>query len=364
MPTQRNGEIELWRFIVAVIIVAFHSKSLFSEPLIASCGRIGVEFFFLLSGYLLAATAIKHRNMACSATWEQINQDSYSLLIRRIRAIFPECLISCLIAVLVYVPFSSVLSLGFLISCFLTLFSNAFMLKMTGLFDFGAGVHGATWYLSTLLLMTALLYPLMRRWGVSTIMGVIGLFALGTLYVTEKEYDYLGCFHRLDVVLSCNIRGFGEMLLGASLFPVVQWLRRGTPTKTAIYLLTPLKWCCGGALIMYAQFWAVLGHNVGVIICLMCVMIVLMFWGKCFDCGWYQNGICLFLGRFSLPLFLSNAFYAHVLGKHLPADMSSVEKLLLYFVASFTTAFIVMILARMMRSLPPLFIFEKQHKEN
>ena len=50
----RIGEMEFWRFLFSIIIVLHHSRNLVgnSNALFFN-GAYGVEFFFILSGYLL-----------------------------------------------------------------------------------------------------------------------------------------------------------------------------------------------------------------------------------------------------------------------------------------------------------------------
>ena len=54
--SKHNGIISLWKFIFAIVIVLFHSNSYFSpeKRLFMSGGYIGVEFFFIVSGFYLA----------------------------------------------------------------------------------------------------------------------------------------------------------------------------------------------------------------------------------------------------------------------------------------------------------------------
>ena len=65
----RNGNIDLMRFVFCLIIILYHINNRLdlnppfglSEKYFSFCGegRIGVEFFFIVSGYLLAVTAKK-----------------------------------------------------------------------------------------------------------------------------------------------------------------------------------------------------------------------------------------------------------------------------------------------------------------
>lgn len=71
-PTRsgRNGNIDLMRFVFCLIIILYHINNRLdlnppfglSEKYFSFCGegRIGVEFFFVVSGYLLAVTAKKN----------------------------------------------------------------------------------------------------------------------------------------------------------------------------------------------------------------------------------------------------------------------------------------------------------------
>lgn len=59
---QRNGTIDFLKFIFAVIIVIFHGSQKLTDDSslqIFKSGRLGVEFFFLVSGYMMAASAEK-----------------------------------------------------------------------------------------------------------------------------------------------------------------------------------------------------------------------------------------------------------------------------------------------------------------
>ena len=68
---KRNGKIELLRFIASVYVLMFHIDKYvlklppfkFSNEISLAFfphGSVGVEFFFLVSGYLMARTAFKH----------------------------------------------------------------------------------------------------------------------------------------------------------------------------------------------------------------------------------------------------------------------------------------------------------------
>ena len=60
-PRGRNGLIDLCRFILAINVLKSHSLFIYSGPYIGP-GRVSVEFFFVLSGFLFATYLERHRD--------------------------------------------------------------------------------------------------------------------------------------------------------------------------------------------------------------------------------------------------------------------------------------------------------------
>lgn len=51
---QRNYEIDFWKFVFSIVIVFLHSFNLFDgKNLYMVGGSIGVDFFFIVTGFLM-----------------------------------------------------------------------------------------------------------------------------------------------------------------------------------------------------------------------------------------------------------------------------------------------------------------------
>lgn len=345
----RNGEIELWRFIVALIIVNFHSMALQSDCCIFPYGRIGLEFFFVLSGYLLAGSALKHGHIAQGYGWCDIHRETGILIIRRIKSFFPELLVSSALACCFYYIAVHPDFVHFVQKVVSTMFGNACMLSMTGAFS--DGLNGATWYLSTLLICSAILYTIILRRGVSPLYFVMGWLLFGVLYINSKTI-VCGLYLAPFGTYLGNVQGFAEMLIGASLYPVVQALKKATVEKSVAVVFTLVKWILCISFVCYAHFANYLGRNAGFALCAVCGMIVLMFSEKCCDRKLYSHPLILFLGKFSLPLYLSHDFYCHYLTKLLPEDASLSMTVVVFYSLTFVTAYAVMKLGSLVRAIP------------
>lgn len=54
MTKKRNDVLELWRFIFCIMVLGFHFFSKIESELFHA-GYLGVEFFFLVSGYFIGS---------------------------------------------------------------------------------------------------------------------------------------------------------------------------------------------------------------------------------------------------------------------------------------------------------------------
>lgn len=62
MKTKRVGEIDFWRFVFSLIIVLLHIRAIVGEEnCLFNNGAYAVEFFFILSGYLLMGSIERAR---------------------------------------------------------------------------------------------------------------------------------------------------------------------------------------------------------------------------------------------------------------------------------------------------------------
>lgn len=70
---KHNGIISFWKFMFCIMIVIFHvTCNMYSEGKLMQNGRIGVEFFFLVSGYLMAKKALNRKKQKISIAQETV----------------------------------------------------------------------------------------------------------------------------------------------------------------------------------------------------------------------------------------------------------------------------------------------------
>ena len=190
--SKKNNAIELLRFIYSMSVLGFHiCKYLFGEPSLKKGihfsmfphGALGVEFFFILSGILMAASIDKElRN---KDETEDLPKEEYNFMKKKIKAIFSYHVIAFIITYITYIAVNDS-GIGESIKIFISSIPSFFLLQMSGL-----TIHNLNhieWYISVMLLVMAIIYPFAKKYYnnfVKIFCPIMAILLLGYL-----QYNY------------------------------------------------------------------------------------------------------------------------------------------------------------------------------
>ncbi len=277
MVKKRNGAIDFWRFVFAAILVLFHS-SMMDIALIHPgeeyifpfrLGSLAVEFFLLTSGFLFAKSMNKKKEndtLSWKSTW--------TFMKGKVMSFYPAyliCLILTFIAVNVtrYIchvdPYlkglSKTESIRELLINFGKMIYEATLLRNFGL-DFERLLDQA-WYLSAMILVLLLLYPLYaknKRRFEYFIAPVIAVGLLGFMFMhgqsllnPSKKYEL---FYKYAFTYKGNVRALAEICLGVVCYRVCEWLKKLDFSKLGKVLLAVIELFGYGFAIVYMHFMA------------------------------------------------------------------------------------------------------------
>ena len=175
MKKTRNGEIDFLRFIFMLIIVLLH----LTEG-ICPQGNISVEFFFTLSGFLMARHAERIAESG-SMTTDKIADETWVFLKGKVSSFYRYYFFSFVLVVL----YNLILLHKGLMTIIKNLFSSIPTLSLTFFalnYDTVSFYVGATWYLSAMLIAMLILYPILLRnyrFAVKIVFPLIAIFLLG-----------------------------------------------------------------------------------------------------------------------------------------------------------------------------------------
>lgn len=342
---RRNGRIDFLRFVFALVIMLHHSRYVLGDDnAVFIGGSLGVEFFFLVSGYLMAVSVEKAEK---KGPMVHPGGETWAFLRRKLAGFLPEFLIAWGIG-FVFVAFAEHYTLLQAFRAFRDEIFEVLLLKMTGIYL--RGIDGVVWYLSAMLVSMAILYPLLRRHreGMERIVcPIAALLILG--YFCQAFGHPRNPTKWLGVVYKGLLRGFAELSLGVFLRIPVQWLRERPPRRWlriaaeafALISLLYLLWYMAGHKPALQDYFFIL---------LLCLCLSLDFAGWGILTGFFEKDrvrrVTGLLAKYSGALFFSHLYFAQHLNSILSPDHYSGKiRLCIYIALSLANGLVVCLLA-------------------
>ena len=208
----RNGTIDFFKFLFTIIIVFYHLDNLIDNPAdrITKCGYIAVEFFFIVSGYLLMKKADK---VSCANGGGSVFKENLQMIKHKWLSFFPFLLLSIVMAILFWCYKTDFTARTFSWYVIHTL-TDLFPLQFLG-FN-GSFPTGVAWYLSVLLFLSFVFFPILVKYKDKFIPYFAPIIMFGT-------YGYI-CYVSNGTICSITVwtgvtvlgmlRGVGDMILG------------------------------------------------------------------------------------------------------------------------------------------------------
>ena len=231
--TNRSCYIDLIKFIFAVTIVLFHVSS---ETHVFPGGRIAVEGFFMITGFLMMKTIEKQQ-----APVEALGKDTVHFLWRKLSLLLPYLIPSALIALIAHACFTKMAIVPFLKNISLLLF-EVIPMKTEGFV--GSYFIGISWYLSSMFLALMFLYPLCRKFGSKFILSVGIPIVLMIYGYCSYKFGHIGIVEEWGEYLpfkTGSLRAIAGCLSGCILYEAVNGLSKRELTRTGNVLFILLE---------------------------------------------------------------------------------------------------------------------------
>ena len=343
MEKKRNGEIDLLRFVFSAIIVIHHFTFSYNFSIFKQ-GYIGVEFFFLLSGYLMAKSANKLITQNNKLTSLEIANSSWSFIAKKIKSFYIYYVAAIIIQVIVKNILMHHDNAITLVSNFLRSIPT-FTLTFMGFNNKSPYLYvGSTWYLSAMIIAMFILFPLLLRnfeYSSKLIFPALSMFAIGYLYTTNNSIaNWQGwsgiCFNGI-------LRALGEISLGASLYVLSNWLRDkyGAKNNKLVKIwFTVIKWFCFAVVFSFAiGLWSTGAFNLHAY--LFCAIgIVISFSGITYCIP--ESKLSNYLGKISLPIYIFHSIVKYYIVEFIKPESVSLKVFILMAVFSIIISVILM----------------------
>ncbi len=302
-----NGIIGFWKFMFSLMIVVYHFNiSTKTENVIFKYGYIGVEFFFIVSGYLLAKNALNKERIKSS-----IGEETFDFIWKKIKNFFPYMIISFIITIFVNIYNNGMYKRYELINSIW----NLFFLQTSGIKY--TSILGQTWYISAMLISMLIIYPLIRKYKknfVYVIAPIIVIFIGGWLshtYGTLNGWEYTG------FVYKCLLRAFFELSLGVILYEIVEKIKKIHYTKLTKIIFTLIE-IVGFFSIFLITNIKDAGINYDFIMLLiLSISTVMAFSEKTLFINYTNTKFFKYIEKLSFPIYLNHIWIISIVNKKL-----------------------------------------------
>lgn len=255
-----NGEIDFWKLMFAFMIVIFHLGEFWPNRKEAffTSGQLAVEFFFIVSGYFMMqsadAAAVRYDGVKGHSIW----QENLEFILRKIKGIIPYHLFGFTVAFVAW-------SVDFIINPGFTLYNyceaavtkvwSLLLLQSSGVNN-GSGINNVTWYISAMLFVMLVLYPIIRKRRevfLRYVMPIILFVLLGYISAVHKNLSSTTAFSQY--LTWGVIRAFFAITAGCLVYVTANFLRKKDFSRLASIGLAALE------LIMFAAVFYICNKN-------------------------------------------------------------------------------------------------------
>ena len=304
----RNNAIEFLRFIYCMSILGFHiCKYLVGEPSLKKGihfsmfphGALGVEFFFILSGILMAASIDKE--LSNKDDNNDLPKEEYNFMKRKIKSIFSYHVIAFIIT---YITYIIVNDSNFInsIELLITSIPSFLLLQMSGLSI--NSLNHVEWYISVMLLVMAIIYPFVKRYYNNFVKLVCPILAILLLGYLQYNYQSItGVMVYNGIAFKSFIRGFAEIILGLFLYEISKILRYKIISKKQRILLTIAEFTLYIFSFLIIMLTVPKSYEI-LIIFVLSFALPLTFSNITYSQEIFKYSIFSFLGKITLPIYL------------------------------------------------------------
>lgn len=307
----RNGKIELYRFIFSIYVLFFHfDKYLLSGTKFGDefrwaffpHGAMGVEFFFLVSGWLMAKSVSKLRSNAPEDKNRFIPSEGTAFMKHKYLSLMPQHLPAFAIAFVTYALYNE-LTLGKTIIKAGESLPNLLLVQMSGI-NFTNPNH-VEWYLSCMLLAMAIVFPILRAHYEAFTKYIAPLGALLICgWMIYSGGALTGVTKWTGLCYRSVLRAVAEISLGTTAYELSNHLGKQELTAVRRIGLTAAEIACFLLTTLYVVT-AFPTHFEVYILALQFIMVTIAFSGVSFGTKALSNRFFGFLGKLSLPIYLS-----------------------------------------------------------
>lgn len=327
---KHNGIIGLWKFLFCLMIIIYHGRFFTKGHPLLYKGSIGVEFFFIVSGFLMARSALKKNEN------ENISKDTFNYIWKKYKTFIPYSIIGGILCLAILNYYTN-------LNCYknISSFIETFLLSMSGIKCYS--INRPIWYLSSMLIGMSILYPLLKKYKEKIIYTVLPLVILfGFAYINQNKLNYRNPDTWINFTYVGNIRAIIELSLGSIVYLLYTKFKEIKFNNFGKFILTIIELIGFIAPFVTAQFVKHYKFDF-IILILLSISILLAFSEQTLECKILSNKFVNYLEKLSFPLYIfNNPVRIFITKSNIFTKCSYYEKLALLLLITFIISIIIM----------------------
>ncbi|MBR3150037.1 MAG: acyltransferase [Eubacterium sp.] len=305
MKSKRIGEIEIWRFIFCIVIILYHCNTRIFMQLgrddyslaWSPRGYIGVEFFFMLSGYFMVSGIMK---------MQEAKQSRGALYVRYMWGKYISVFPYHIIAFMTIFIRQCIILKGFSLNLLLKNLPEMFLVQRMGFRYYN--LNSVEWYLAAMLLAMAVILPLAMKFRDVYFKYLAPLSAILIYGWLIHENGKLGNIHVwTSAGFICVWRAVAGLNLGMFANQCVRALSKYDFSKKEQVTAHVIRFVLWGTVLVFAFLMYPKKYEVTLVL-LMFLALVLTFVFTPKNSERLSSSFVMFLGKMSLPLYLNQMF--------------------------------------------------------
>lgn len=226
---KRNNTIDLLKVIMSLIVVIYHISVNVKGFSVFKRGLLAVDFFFIVSGYLLMRSINKNKQS------DSIYKDNFKFIFKKYKYFFPYVFVG-FITCLLYRIFIDKIQLHTILNSIFSLF----LLQMSGLPM--SKINNQTWYLSVMLISMFILYPIIRKKKNKYLNYYCPLIIVIGFGLFTKVFNNFSNFRNYNMYIYAGfLRGFLEINLGCLVYNISEQIKDLKFTKFSKVIFTIME---------------------------------------------------------------------------------------------------------------------------
>lgn len=336
--SERNKTIEFLRFLFMMMIVVHHGLYFMVEggERLYFGGYIGVEFFFITSGYFLMKSynSRNHDILLGKDIWDYVKMRYLSFM--------PNFIVGFIVYLSIYYWGGTLIEIGY--DLFVNQVWNVLLVQMIGIGEMAPLI----WYLSALLIAQAVVYFLIRVLDKNFYYVAIIIFLLGLGYL-NNYYGSLGVvFETQTFIYGGLVRALVGVLGGTIIYHMVPILTRYKYRKAVGAFLSFVEWSCYLFVLIFPAVYSYTRVDFTMLLMLMVAFLISVSNVGVFDTLVFKSKKCIWLGEYSFSLFLGHYGWSRIWGHRVLTSNTGRRSMVLYIFFSLLTALFIMYISKLL----------------